>query len=197
MPKTLLGSWIDQGALFALADDLCPHETRGEDRDGTFETAPLEKKVSERLGVIREAEGFRDTSLSTNSAPEPEITTFDDPGGALTARLEAFRKWAETCIGEAQIFVVDTQGDPLVVSGGGEDMQAAAVLLADTCRRVANQIGAAPGETLRLGLQDGRSLSVLPVPTPEGLIVIGVCGSDPITEAQAEVLREGALATVL
>ena len=197
MPKTILGSWIDQGALSALAVDLCPHEAQGEDRHLAFETVSLETTFTERLGVVREAAGLEEVPQSRESAYSSHIATFDDPGGALTTRLEAFGEWAEACIGEAQIFVVDAQGDPLVVCGEGEDMQAAAVLLADTCRRVANQIGAAPGETLRLGLEDGRSLSVLSVPTPEGLIVLGVCGRDPVTEAQAEALREGMLATVL
>ena len=195
MPKTLLGSWIDQRALSALADDLCPPKIGDKTGDVAFKIAPLEMKVSERQGAIREAAGS--SASPRKPVAEPAITTFADPGGALAARLEAFAKWAGTCIGEAQIFLVDSQGDPLVERGGGEDMQAAAILLADTCRRVANQIGAAPGETLRLDLQDGRSLSVLPVPTPEGLIVMGVCGKDPITESQAEALRDGVLATVL
>jgi hypothetical protein len=191
MPTTLLGSWIDPGALAALAHDLCPEKGADPSPDGFDHLDALE-----RFSVVRGAARNYGSGLG-RAVPSPVLESsvapeaFVVPEGSLTDRLEAFGDWAAVCVGDAQVFVVDTQGDPIVIRGGEEEVRAASVLLADAGRRAAGQVGAGPGETLRLDLQNGLVLSILPILTSDRLMVLGVRGTHAISTALATALREG------
>ncbi len=196
---TILGSWIDQGALSALADDLCSKSD-----DDELSPPPMAlaagRSPLDRLVSIREAAGggglIGGEASEVISEVEVGVEPFVVSDAPLSERLESFGEWAEKCVGGAHLFVVDAQGDPLVVRGGGEDVRAAAILLAEACRRVALQIGASPGETLRLDLENGLVLSILPIPTLDGLMVMGVRGSRAVSIEQAEALRAGIVEAV-
>gem|GEM_PF-2873910 len=195
--SSLLGSWIDVEAAAAAAETLChplPHDPglsavadpagAAVEQDEAANAVPP-RFLRGRLSALR-ARAERNGLVPAAPPGGPAALPFAVPLGSLPVRVRALADWLNESFAPEALFVADDQGQALVEFRGGDQLLAAAAVLAEAAARARRHLpGAGGGAMVHLTLGAGQVLSLISVPTVMGPWHAGLTTVLPLSETDA------------
>lgn len=199
---------------------------RSDDEDavdgGDEIVAPEVERIRDRLRAVREraeAAGLlrrvaAPAAVSRVSSPVVTIKVgveagemaavaepvFQVPKGSIAERLEFFAGWVGKQLVIDELLLLDEQGDMLWGAEARADLVLSVMLAARAASRsnaAQAVVGELPSKVSHQTLGEGKgTLSVLPCPTEQGLVVLGIESTAPVSERQGGWLAAALKATV-
>lgn len=192
--QSVATSLVDDSAAFVFPEELEePLESLAEVIVESDSPPPM-VDFRARLQAIRER--AVSAGLIPAKAPAPpeelhlELPPFQPRTGAVSARLAAFIDWAQPALVDAEIFIVDDQGDLHWGTPATAGLALSAIMAWSAASRMSALAACETPEPLRQVLATGRHLAVIPCPTPLGIMHVAITSLALVPQAQILVISQ-------
>jgi len=108
------------------------------------------------------------------SAPPAAVADLGPLHGNLQARLRTVVEWIKAQTGSRMVFVVDSDGLPLVEDDAEPNLVAASAAFADLLERLDGSMQVTLRGSLRIDLPAGEAVQLVRVPTTLGIFTLGL-----------------------
>lgn len=130
------------------------------------------------------------------SAPptaDPDIPTpatpFTPPLGTLATRVRALADWIRRQTSTHELFIADSQGNPVTDRPASPELVTAALIVSDSSRRALQHLPQASDAAIHIDLPDDRSLCIISAQTSLGSFCLGLVTSTPLAARTAQRFR--------
>ena len=164
------------------------------------ESPPALQDFRARLQAIRDravsAGLIPAQSPITTQKTEVALPPFQPQAGAVTDRLAAFIDWSQPALGDAEIFIVDDQGDLHWGTPATSGLVLSAIMAWGAASRMSALAAYETDEPLRQVLSTGRHLAVIPCSTRLGIMYVAITSLALIPQTQISAIREALVAAM-
>lgn len=117
------------------------------------------------------------------------VSYFAPPLGPVTTRVRALIDWIRRQTGCSEVFIVDSQGNPVSDHTAAAELVIAAVLMTEAARRALKHIPAAQDGAVHLDLPHEKKLCVMDTVTTMGTFCLGVVLAEALSSRATGRLR--------
>jgi len=116
-------------------------------------------------------------------------TPFTPPLGTLATRVRALADWIRRQTSTDELFIADSQGNPVTDRPASPELVTAALVVADSARRALQHLPQAGDAAIHIDLPDDRRLCIISTPTSLGSFCLGLVTSAPLAARTAQRFR--------
>jgi hypothetical protein len=127
-----------------------------------------------------------DPDFPTPSTPS---TPFTPPLGTLATRVRALADWIRRQTSTHELFIADSQGNPVTDRPASPELVTAALVVSDSSRRALQHLPHAGDAAIHIDLPDDRSLCIISAQTSLGTFCLGLVTSAPLAARTAQRFR--------
>ena len=205
-------AWAGTGVLpltklsaqdFHLPENYLPAPFPGPDtveRDRVRDMLRNIKTKATRSGLLGRDEMVSSSHGEGKAVGVPHIgqgvSYFAPPLGPITTRVRALIDWIRRQTGCSEVFVVDSQGNPVSDHTAAAELVVAAVLMAEAARRALKHIPAALEGAVHLDLPLEKKLCVVDTVTTMGTFCLGVVLAEALSSRASGRLRRALKRTI-
>ncbi|MEZ5324453.1 MAG: hypothetical protein R3F19_05270 [Verrucomicrobiales bacterium] len=188
---------LGAGAAFDNDDDVSvPLETLPP-ASPTSSSVPTRPALVDRLAAVKQrAQMSGLIGGNSRAGGVPAFKPFSPPADTVAIRLEALAQWIGAQFQSHHMCLADSRGESLTSSKCPAGLPAASALLADGLYRSETEADFKTNHALHSALEDGLVLTVIAVPTTEGLFSIAVIRTAPLSHRDIEHCRDGFYAAI-
>lgn len=131
------------------------------------------------------------TPTPPTAAPDISIpaTPFTPPLGTLATRVRALADWIRRQTSTHELFIADSQGNPVTDRPASPELVTAALIVSDSSRRALQHLPQASDAAIHIDLPDDRSLCIISAQTSLGSFCLGLVTSTPLAARTAQRFR--------
>ncbi len=133
------------------------------------------------------------TPASAPLTADPDIPTpatpFTPPLGTLATRVRALADWIRRQTSTHELFIADSQGNPVTDRPASPELVTAALIVSDSSRRALQHLPQAGDAAIHIDLPDDRSLCIITAQTSLGSFCLGLVTSTALAARTAQRFR--------
>ena len=120
--------------------------------------------------------------------PDP-ATPFTPPLGTLATRVRALADWIRRQTSTHELFITDSQGNPVTDRPASPELVTAALVVAESSRRALQHLPQAGDAAIHLDLPDDRRLCIISAQTSLGSFCLGLVTGSPLAARTTQRFR--------
>lgn len=172
--------------------------------------SPASLPLRQLLRSIREKAELSGLISQGNTAPEPQIrpdaapacasltadshlaapaSPFTPPLGTLATRVRALADWIRRQTPTHELFIADSQGNPVTDRPASPELVTAALVVAESSQRALQHLPQAGDTAIHIDLPDDRRLCIITAQTSLGAFCLGLVTSAPLAARTAQRFR--------
>lgn len=124
-----------------------------------------------------------DTDFPTPASP------FTPPLGTLATRVRALADWIRRQTSTHELFIADSQGNPVTDRPASPELVTAALVVAESSQRALQHLPHAGDAAIHIDLPDDRRLCIITTQTSLGAFCLGLVTSAPLAARTAQRFR--------
>ncbi|MDA0814592.1 MAG: hypothetical protein O3C21_19630, partial [Verrucomicrobia bacterium] len=155
-------------------------------------SAPTRPALVDRLAAVKQkAQRSGLIGGHANAGIAPSFQPFSPPADTVAVRLEMLVQWIRVQFQSSHVCLADSRGESLTSAEAPAGLPVASTLLADALDRSQTEGGLVTNHAVHSALEDGQVLTVIAVPTTEGLFSIAVIRNAPLSHRDIHHCRDG------